>query len=74
MNYKVELEWDAAHGLVISILREDLQALHEDLQRQKERKESGKNGWIFSDNIDNDIKETKRLIKACKSMLKYYGG
>lgn len=74
MSYKVELEWDAANGLIKSIMREDLESLQGDLERQKERKKAGQNGWIFSNDIDKDIKETKRLIKACQLMLKYYGG
>lgn len=74
MSYNVELEWDTAHELIKSILNEDLKALQEDLERQKERKKAGQNGWIFSNDIDKDIKETKRLIKACQLMLKYYGG
>lgn len=69
-NYSLSVEWEAAQSLVMSVLKEDMTSLHNDMLSVHGKT----SGMVFSLDKDKDISEMAKHLDAFKLIIKYYGG
>lgn len=70
MTYSVPVNWDAMQGIIVSVLREDMESLQQDLQKVCK---TGK-GFVYSMDPDVDAEHLSDLLSAYRKIIKYYGG
>lgn len=69
-KYNLSVEWEAVQSLVVSVLKEDMNSLYNDMLSVH----SKTNGMVFSLDKDEDISEMAKHLDAFKLIIKYYGG
>jgi len=64
----VELDWDEVDKIVVSELKDNLEGFIKSLE---EVKATG-SGYVFTTDLEQDIKELEKHIDACKLMIAYH--
>ena len=71
MKLPLEISCDFADAVTVQNLKETREVFVEYLERYKDPE----HGWIavFHKDEDDDIKELKKMVKACDRLLLWYG-
>lgn len=71
MKLPIELSYDFADAVTVENLKEAREVFVEYLERYKDPE----HGWIavFETDEKKDIKELKKMVKACNRLLSWYG-
>ncbi len=70
MKYSIPVDWAAMEGVLVSVLKEDLDQLREDWVKVFELQR----GFVYDADPKKDCEQISEMIQAFKKIIKYYGG
>ena len=71
-DFTVSIDWPSAQGILLQVLKQDLECLRADWNKRYESKHDSLG--IFSNNVQEDLEQISAHISAYKKIIEYYGG
>lgn len=70
MSYTLKVDWPEVEGILLQVLKEDLDGLRRDWENVYKTQK----GFVFSHNAAEDLEQISELISAYKKVIRYHGG